>query len=174
MIKVVPAHFLVSLLPAIPSCNDWNRNRNPRQKNENQELDPEPRQNGSYRTYCTGTYGSATLVRRTNSTGTGTTYLGYKLLKISLTFSGIEEQLFVDTTRGAKLKINVDIVFPKIGCDFLSLDAQDVSGEQHIAIGKKCHSGYLKGTVSRKLTPYLCCYTLVESSRFKDWTCSLL
>ncbi len=49
---------------------------------------------------------------------------------------GIEEQLFVDTTRGAKLKINLDIVFPKIGCDFLSLDAQDVSGEQHIAIGK--------------------------------------
>lgn len=47
---------------------------------------------------------------------------------------GVEEQLFVDTTRGAKLKINLDIVFPKIGCDFLSLDAQDVSGEQHIAI----------------------------------------
>jgi len=47
---------------------------------------------------------------------------------------GIEEQLFVDTTRGAKLKINVDIIFPKISCDFLSLDAQDVSGEQHIAI----------------------------------------
>eukprot|EP00090_Calanus_glacialis_P002824 TRINITY_DN12091_c0_g1_i1.p1 TRINITY_DN12091_c0_g1~~TRINITY_DN12091_c0_g1_i1.p1 ORF type:complete len:382 (+),score=116.59 TRINITY_DN12091_c0_g1_i1:53-1198(+) len=47
---------------------------------------------------------------------------------------GIDEQLFVDTTRGAKLKINIDIVFPKIGCDFLSLDAQDVSGEQHIAI----------------------------------------
>jgi len=47
---------------------------------------------------------------------------------------GVEEQLFVDTTRGSKLKINVDIIFPKIGCDFLSLDAQDVSGEQHIAI----------------------------------------
>jgi len=47
---------------------------------------------------------------------------------------GVEEQLFVDTTRGSKLKINVDLVFPKIGCDFLSLDAQDVSGEQHIAI----------------------------------------
>merc|ERR550519_1055463 len=46
----------------------------------------------------------------------------------------IDEQLYVDTTRGAKLKINIDIVFPKIGCDFLSLDAQDVSGEQHIAI----------------------------------------
>jgi len=47
---------------------------------------------------------------------------------------GVEEQLFVDTTRGSKLKINLDIIFPKIGCDFLSLDAQDVSGEQHIDI----------------------------------------
>lgn len=44
----------------------------------------------------------------------------------------VEEQLFVDTTRGSKLKINVDVVFPKIGCDYLSLDAQDVSGEQHL------------------------------------------
>ena len=57
------------------------------------------------------------------------------LLTCLLFILGIEEQLFVDTTRGSKLKINVDIVFPKIGCDFLSLDAQDVSGEQHIAIG---------------------------------------
>lgn len=47
---------------------------------------------------------------------------------------GVDEQLFVDTTRGSKLKINLDVVFPKIGCDFLSLDAQDVSGEQQIAI----------------------------------------
>lgn len=46
----------------------------------------------------------------------------------------VDEQLFVDTTRGSKLRINIDVVFPKIGCDFLSLDAQDVSGEQHIAI----------------------------------------
>ena len=41
----------------------------------------------------------------------------------------VDEQLFVDTTRGEKLKINLDVVFPKIGCDFLSLDAQDVSGD---------------------------------------------
>jgi len=47
---------------------------------------------------------------------------------------GVEEQLYVDTSRGSKLKINLDFVFPRIGCDFLSLDAQDVSGEQHIAI----------------------------------------
>jgi len=46
----------------------------------------------------------------------------------------VDEQLFVDTTRGSKLKINLDVVFPKIGCDYLSLDAQDVTGEQHLAM----------------------------------------
>ena len=46
----------------------------------------------------------------------------------------VDEQLLVDTTRDSKLKINLDIVFPKIGCDFLSLDAQDVTGEQHLSI----------------------------------------
>lgn len=29
----------------------------------------------------------------------------------------ISEDLFVDTTRGSKLKINLDIVFPKIPCN---------------------------------------------------------
>ena len=46
----------------------------------------------------------------------------------------VDEQLFVDTTRGSKIKINLDLVFPKIGCDFLSLDAQDVTGEQQISV----------------------------------------
>lgn len=46
----------------------------------------------------------------------------------------VDEQLFVDTTRGEKLKINLDFVFPKIGCDFLLLDAQDVTGEQQLSI----------------------------------------
>ena len=43
---------------------------------------------------------------------------------------GIEEQLFVDTSKTNKLKINVDFVFPRVSCDYLSLDAQDVSGAQ--------------------------------------------
>jgi hypothetical protein len=47
---------------------------------------------------------------------------------------GIEEQLFVDTSKTNKLKINVDFVFPRVSCDYLSLDAQDVSGAQHIDI----------------------------------------
>ena len=55
-----------------------------------------------------------------------------------------KEELFVDTSRTGKLKINVDIVFSRISCDFLGIDAMDVSGEQHIDIGKK--SEFLKLT----------------------------
>ncbi|XP_050727756.1 endoplasmic reticulum-Golgi intermediate compartment protein 3-like [Eriocheir sinensis] len=46
----------------------------------------------------------------------------------------LAEDLFVDTTRGSKLKINIDVVFPSIPCNRLSLDAMDLSGEQHINI----------------------------------------
>ena len=46
----------------------------------------------------------------------------------------MKEELFVDTSRTGKLKINVDIVFSHISCDFLGIDAMDVSGEQHIDI----------------------------------------
>ena len=46
----------------------------------------------------------------------------------------MKEELFVDTSRTGKLKINLDISFQKISCDFLGLDAMDVSGEQHIDI----------------------------------------
>ncbi|CRK92612.1 CLUMA_CG006165, isoform A [Clunio marinus] len=46
----------------------------------------------------------------------------------------ITEELFVDTTRGHKLKINLDITIPTISCDYLSLDAMDSTGEQHLHI----------------------------------------
>ena len=46
----------------------------------------------------------------------------------------LREELIVDTTRAGKLKINLDFVFPRISCDYLVLDAMDVSGEQHIDI----------------------------------------
>lgn len=46
----------------------------------------------------------------------------------------ITEDLYVDTTRGSKLRINIDVVFSNIPCELLSLDAMDLSGEQHIDI----------------------------------------
>ncbi|XP_043287548.1 endoplasmic reticulum-Golgi intermediate compartment protein 3 isoform X2 [Venturia canescens] len=46
----------------------------------------------------------------------------------------INEELFVDTSRGSKLRINLDVVVPAISCDLLSLDAMDTTGEQHLQI----------------------------------------
>ncbi|KAL8239543.1 hypothetical protein R6Q59_016110 [Mikania micrantha] len=45
-----------------------------------------------------------------------------------------ETKLVVDTSRGEKLKINFDISFPAVSCTLLSLDAMDISGEQHLDI----------------------------------------
>lgn len=46
----------------------------------------------------------------------------------------VNEELFVDTTRNHKLKINLDITMPRISCDYLSLDAMALDGEQHLHI----------------------------------------
>ncbi|XP_012945396.1 endoplasmic reticulum-Golgi intermediate compartment protein 3 [Aplysia californica] len=46
----------------------------------------------------------------------------------------VHPELFVDTSRGQKLRINIDIVFPNMACAFLSLDAMDVSGESQIDV----------------------------------------
>ncbi|XP_058461654.1 endoplasmic reticulum-Golgi intermediate compartment protein 3 [Malaya genurostris] len=46
----------------------------------------------------------------------------------------ITDQLFVDATQGQKLKINLDFYIPRISCDYVSLDAQDTTGEQHLHI----------------------------------------
>ncbi|XP_055598204.1 endoplasmic reticulum-Golgi intermediate compartment protein 3 [Uranotaenia lowii] len=46
----------------------------------------------------------------------------------------ITDELFVDSTRGHKLKINLDFYIPRISCDYVSLDAQDSTGEQHLHI----------------------------------------
>lgn len=46
----------------------------------------------------------------------------------------IVQELFVDVTKGQKLKINIDITFNHMGCSALTIDAMDVSGEQQIDI----------------------------------------
>nr|XP_043619272.1 endoplasmic reticulum-Golgi intermediate compartment protein 3-like [Erigeron canadensis] len=45
-----------------------------------------------------------------------------------------DSKLVVDTSRGEKLHINFDITFPAVSCTLLSLDAMDISGEQHLDI----------------------------------------
>ncbi|KAF3434962.1 hypothetical protein FNV43_RR22049 [Rhamnella rubrinervis] len=45
-----------------------------------------------------------------------------------------ETKLVVDTSRGQTLRINFDVTFPALPCSLLSLDAIDISGEQHLDI----------------------------------------
>lgn len=51
----------------------------------------------------------------------------------------VSEELFVDTSRGHKLRINLDIVVPSISCSYLVLDAMDSSGEQHLQMDHNIH-----------------------------------
>lgn len=45
-----------------------------------------------------------------------------------------ETKLVVDTSRGETLRINFDVTFPALACSILSLDAMDISGEQHLDV----------------------------------------
>ncbi|KAE8715423.1 GDSL esterase/lipase [Hibiscus syriacus] len=46
----------------------------------------------------------------------------------------IQTKLVVDTSRGDTLRINFDVTFPAVACSILSLDAMDISGEQHLDV----------------------------------------
>lgn len=45
-----------------------------------------------------------------------------------------KSQLLVDTSSGETLKIYLNITFPNLACSVISLDAMDVSGEQHLDV----------------------------------------
>ncbi|XP_051139244.1 uncharacterized protein LOC127257024 [Andrographis paniculata] len=45
-----------------------------------------------------------------------------------------ETKLVVDTSRGERLRINFDVTFPALPCSMVSLDAMDISGEQHLDV----------------------------------------
>jgi hypothetical protein len=44
------------------------------------------------------------------------------------------DHLYVDTSRGEKLRINFDVTFPHIPCSLLSVDAMDVSGSHQLDV----------------------------------------
>ncbi|KAF8398095.1 hypothetical protein HHK36_017021 [Tetracentron sinense] len=45
-----------------------------------------------------------------------------------------ETKLVVDNSRGGNLRVNFDVTFPALACSLLSVDAMDISGEQHYDI----------------------------------------
>ncbi|KAL3621427.1 hypothetical protein CASFOL_036339 [Castilleja foliolosa] len=45
-----------------------------------------------------------------------------------------ETKLVVDTSRGERLRINFDLTFPALPCSIVSVDAMDISGEQHLDV----------------------------------------
>ena len=48
----------------------------------------------------------------------------------------VNQELFVDISRGQKFHINVDITFPHLPCSILSVDSMDVSGAMQIDVVK--------------------------------------
>jgi hypothetical protein len=61
-------------------------------------------------------------------------------------------ELFVDTERGEKIRINLDVYFPQMPCSYLTLDAMDSAGElqlelSHNLFKKRLRDGVPVGVV---------------------------
>jgi hypothetical protein len=46
----------------------------------------------------------------------------------------VRPELVVDKSRGEKMEIHLNITFPRIPCELLTLDVMDVSGEQQVGV----------------------------------------
>ena len=56
--------------------------------------------------------------------------------------------MFIDINRGSNMTINVNISFPHLPCELLSLDIQDVMGTHTINVdGKLVKRRILNGTI---------------------------
>ncbi|KAE8669125.1 Detected protein of confused Function [Hibiscus syriacus] len=60
--------------------------------------------------------------------------LFFSELRKTISSCSTETKLVVDTSKGETLRINFDITFPHLACSILSVDAMDVSGEQHLDV----------------------------------------
>ncbi|KAJ9652906.1 ER-derived vesicles protein erv46 [Neophaeococcomyces mojaviensis] len=68
----------------------------------------------------------------------------------------VQPELIVDKGRGEKMEIHLNITFPRIPCELLTLDVMDVSGEQQ--------TGVVHGVNKVRLSPY------TEGSKVIDTT----
>eukprot|EP00898_Chlorokybus_atmophyticus_P008283 jgi/Chlat1/8456/Chrsp80S07865 len=81
-----------------------------------------------------------------------------------------ENELFVDTSRGETLQINLDVTFPHMGCSILSLDAMDISGDQHLDVVHNVYKRRLSadGTPIDEGTKHIVGEAVVPSAKTKD------